>query len=216
MLQSRNPYLLKVNLEEARQILQAGGLLVYPTETYYALGCRADKADAIQAICAIKRRSADKPLPLIATNEEQAAQIAKLSDFPEKILARFWPGPLTIIEKTRIELNPALLDQNGNVAIRVSSETVAAQLATSFPIVATSANLAGCEPQKNFAQLAAPFLESVISTGMACGIIEKNINGKYRGPSTIVKSRTGQNKGKSLLILRAGCIPKEALGDFYL
>lgn len=216
MPQHANLSFLKMDIQKAKKILQSGGLLVYPTETYYAIGCLANNCSAIQAIYRIKERSFGKTLPLIAASLEQAGQMAELSCFPQELLANFWPGPLTVIAKARTALPHELLDKEGNIALRVSSEPIARELADIYPVIATSANLSGIEPQKNSAHLAPQFLESIVSAGLPCGIIEKNINGSYSAPSTIVKAFSDSNGKKKIKILRSGCIPHSAFDQRFL
>ncbi|WP_301188331.1 L-threonylcarbamoyladenylate synthase, partial [uncultured Desulfovibrio sp.] len=89
--------LRSLSLEEAARRLAAGGIVIFPTETLYAIGCRADKPDACARLCALKGRPAGSPLPLLAADAAQAARAVRLEAAPLPLLRRFWPGPLSLL-----------------------------------------------------------------------------------------------------------------------
>ena len=117
-------------LRDAASILRSGGLVVYPTETFYALGAMPEIAKAVEMVFEKKGRDFTKPLPLIASDRE--AVLSAASEWPEsaEALARvFWPGPLTIVIQASASLPPVLHAGTGKIAIRVSSHPVASLLA---------------------------------------------------------------------------------------
>ncbi len=131
---------------EAASILRSGGLVVYPTETFYALGAVATSAEAVERVYEAKGRGFEKALPLIAC--DLRAVLGAVSQWPEsaeKLARVFWPGPLSLLVPAAAFLPPALHAGTGKIAIRVSSHPVAVLLARACGglLVSTSANLAG-------------------------------------------------------------------------
>ncbi|HVN88878.1 MAG TPA: L-threonylcarbamoyladenylate synthase [Candidatus Binataceae bacterium] len=132
-------------IAQAVATLQAGELVVFPTETFYGIAADPESSDALEKIVAIKGREPDKPIALIAADMDAAFSVA--SHVPEtarKLARAFWPGPLTLVLPARSGLHDALKGPNG-VGVRVSPHPVARALSAAFgkPITATSANLSG-------------------------------------------------------------------------
>jgi L-threonylcarbamoyladenylate synthase len=135
-------------LEEAVAVLRAGGILAYPTETFYALGSRFDNEAALERIFALKGRPTGKPLSLIISSAEMLSLVARVvPDIARPLMGRFWPGPVTIVFPARDDLSPYITFR-GRVAVRVPGESFGLSLARSagFPVTATSANLSGAPP----------------------------------------------------------------------
>jgi L-threonylcarbamoyladenylate synthase len=133
-------------------ILQSGGLVLYPTETFYALGALPSIAEAVERVFAIKGRDAEKALPLIASDTEAVLRVA--SRWPEsaRALARaFWPGPLSMVIDAVSPLPSVLHARSGKIAVRVSSHPAASLLSqvSGGLIVSTSANRTGRPPAKS-------------------------------------------------------------------
>lgn|GEM_PF-121656 len=137
---------------DAACILRSGGLVLYPTETFYALGAIPGIAEAVERVFEIKGRDLGKPLPLIASDLQ--AVLGAASEWPEsaEALARlFWPGPLSMVIPAAASLAAVLHAKTGKIAIRISSHPVATMLAQASGglIVSTSANKAGEPPPKS-------------------------------------------------------------------
>ena len=122
----------------AVEALRNGEIVCYPTETFYALGIDLRNSSARQRLFSTKRRSAEKDLPLIASDMQMVSKFSDTSDPRLHALTKkFWPGPLTVVLRS--------LGGKGSLAIRISSHPIARELARSFgsPIVSTSANVSG-------------------------------------------------------------------------
>lgn len=147
--------------------LESGGIIVYPTETLYGLGCDATNQAACEAVADIKGRSENKPLPLIIgglnmlglVTDEQPSHLQHLTK-------AFWPGPLSILVKALPDLPSILSDDDGFTSVRFSGHPFAAELSRRFkkPIVATSANLSGRSPAAMPEDLDPELLEKVDAT----------------------------------------------------
>lgn len=126
--------------------LQQGGLVVYPTETSYALGADPRSAKGLKAIFEAKSRSKNMPLSLIASSVASAERLVRFSSKAKLLAAQHWPGPLTLVLPAKsLSLARRLGSLDGTVAVRVSSSPVAIALARRIggAIVATSANKSG-------------------------------------------------------------------------
>lgn len=140
--------------------LKRGGVIAFPTETTYGLGCDPRNAKAVARIFKMKGRTKTKSLPLVAASLSQVRRIAKrgaMSDeqraTSHELMVRYWPGPLTLVLPIRKGGRrgpplPKSIAPRGEVAIRVSSSPFVRAVcrAHGFPIVATSANQSG-EPE---------------------------------------------------------------------
>ena len=132
----------------AAAILSAGGVIAYPTETFYGLGAQADQAGAVARIFAIKGRSFRNPVALIIGRNENLTELVKEAPpVAYKLTEAFWPGALTLVFQASDLIIPLLTAGTGRIGIRVSSHPIASALARtlSFPLTATSANLSGSE-----------------------------------------------------------------------
>jgi len=133
-------------LERATEILAAGGILAYPTETFYGLGVDATNETAIQKIFTVKGRNFKNPISLIIGQPDDTYPLVK--DVPEtakKLIAAFWPGALTIVFSASDKVSPLLTAGSSKIGLRVSSHLGARSLVQKLkrPLTATSANLSG-------------------------------------------------------------------------
>jgi L-threonylcarbamoyladenylate synthase len=132
-------------LEQAVEVLRRGGVVAYPTETFYGLGANAFDSEACRRILELKGREVEKALPIIVADIEQLDLVAdELPRAVAPLADRFWPGPLTLVIPVRSGLPGALADRS-TVAVRVSGLVLARELARrgGFPLTSTSANRSG-------------------------------------------------------------------------
>ena len=135
-------------LEDGIAALQAGELVVYPTETFYAIGANAFSSRALRRLFQVKGREAGRPVGLIAADTAMAFSVAREVPIDARRLAdAFWPGPLTLVLPARDEIAPELAGSDG-IGVRVSPNPIARALSAGIgrPITATSANLSGEAP----------------------------------------------------------------------
>lgn len=138
-----------VGISEAAAYIRRGLLVVYPTETFFALGCDALNEAAVQRVFAAKRRIPTHPLPVIAACAEDACGLASRVDpTSRQLMERFWPGSLTIILPAAGHVPAAVTAGTGAVAVRVTPHQSAMRLlaACGGPLVSSSANISGCPP----------------------------------------------------------------------
>ncbi len=129
---------------EAAATLLAGGLVIYPTDTLYALGCRAADGAAARRVRDAKGRDDGKPLPLIAADTAQVEDLALLSHVARRIASALWPGPVTLVLPARPGVPAEVTSGGTTVAVRVPALELARRLcAAAGPLVSTSANRSG-------------------------------------------------------------------------
>jgi L-threonylcarbamoyladenylate synthase len=156
---SRNAAAPVFRLADGIAALRAAELIVYPTETFYAVGADPFSRAALERLFRVKVREAGHPIGLIAADREMAFSLAREVPIDALRLAdAFWPGPLTIVIPARDGLAPELTGPDG-VAVRVSPNPLARALASGLghPITATSANLSGHAPAGSIAEARAAF-----------------------------------------------------------
>ncbi len=193
---------LKETLFYATEILKKGGLIAYPTETFYGLGVKYDLENSLKKLYEIKQRPADKAIPLIISNKNLLSLLTKgINEHSISLMEKFWPGPLTIILSGKKNLSKYITAGTNKVAVRIPGESFALKLAqyADFPITATSANPSGMKPSKDANEVIKYFgdkLDLIINGGQTPGGL----------PSTIVEIIGGKIK-----ILREGAVKKEHL-----
>ena len=131
-------------IPRALEILRAGGLVAFPTDTVYGLGALAFDQAAIESIYRAKGRPLEKAIPILIADAADLDQVADaIPARARRIAARFWPGPLTLILAKRADL-PAAVSATSTVGVRVPDHAVArALLRAAGPMAVTSANLSG-------------------------------------------------------------------------
>lgn len=130
-------------LAAAAAVLRAGGLVAFPTETFYGLGADALDTGAVARVFRAKGRPADKPLLVLVDSVTMAeALVLEMPACARPLVARHWPGPLTLVFRARPEIPPALTAGTGTIGVRLSSHPVARALVTAAgrPLTAPSAN----------------------------------------------------------------------------
>jgi L-threonylcarbamoyladenylate synthase len=136
----------KIILTRAAEILVGGGIIAYPTETFYGLGADATNEKAIEKIFAVKGRNLKNPISLIIGQADDIHPLVQ--DVPQaakKLMAAFWPGALTIVFLAANNVSPLLTAGSGKIGLRVSSHPGARGIVQKMkrPLTATSANLSG-------------------------------------------------------------------------
>jgi len=198
---------LAETVQKTVEILCAGGIVAYPTETFYALGVKFDREESLRKLYSIKQRPLEKAMPLIIGHRELLPMItASVKKSALSLMDRFWPGPLTLIFSALGNLSDYITAGTHTVAVRIPGESFAFQLAKSaqFPFTATSANISGRLPARD-AETVIKYFSDTIDL-----IVD---GGKTPGglPSTIVDVT-----GETARILREGVIKKENMAAYLM
>ena len=140
----------KPNIMTAAQIVRHGGLVVYPTETVYGLGCDPLNVEAIQRLLDVKGER-NKPLPILASSIDDAEKIAFISSKGKKLAANFWPGALTMVFPKKPVLPDVVTFGWSSVGLRIPDNSVALDLIrfSGGLLVGSSANRSGEAPPRD-------------------------------------------------------------------
>lgn len=133
-------------IAQAAAVLKGGGVIAYPTETFYGLGVDATNERAVERLFAVKGRDFKNPIPIVVgevTNLDRI--VTEIPDLGQELIDRFWPGPLTLIFGAAPSLPERLTAGTGKIGIRISSHPIARLLAQQLtgPLTSTSANRSG-------------------------------------------------------------------------
>ncbi|MGY5143115.1 MAG: L-threonylcarbamoyladenylate synthase [Candidatus Nitrosopumilus sp. bin_32a] len=134
----------KEGIEKASQIISQGGIVIFPTDTVYGIGCDPYNKASIEKIYKIKSRDTTKSVPVLTYSIETAERIAQFDQFTKKIVKKFWPGPLTIILKVTDKKIKESMNLKNKIAIRVPDHKCTLELLKKCNyLVGTSANISG-------------------------------------------------------------------------
>lgn len=133
------------------EILKNDGVVAYPTDTTYGIGCSIFSKKGVERIYAIKQRDRKKPFSFICTDISEVAKYARVSNYAFKILRRLLPGPYTFVLEANSIVPDLLLTKQRTVGIRIPDNRICLALVAGLgaPIVTTSANLSGEDPIGN-------------------------------------------------------------------
>jgi L-threonylcarbamoyladenylate synthase len=191
-------------LEAAGEILRAGGVVAFPTETFYGLGADARREKAVEKIFRLKGRAFQNPISVIVeTDREVVPLVETLPAVAQILMNKFWPGALTIVFAASPAVLPRLTAGTGKIGIRVSSHPVARIIAKGIagPITATSANLAGgheCTTADEVLSVFRDSIDAIIDGGTTTGGLGSTILDVTVSPP---------------LILREGVVSREDILD---
>lgn len=192
-------------LTRAAEIIAGGGIIAYPTETFYGLGVDATNEKAIKKIFAVKGRDFKNPVSLIIGKPDDIYPLVQeVPETARKLISVFWPGALTIVFSASDKILPTLTAGSGRIGLRVSSHPIASKIVQKIkrPITATSANLSGspeCSMASEVAGQIGDKIDAIIDWGKTQG-------GKA---STIIDVTCDPP-----VILREGAISRKTIGKY--
>lgn len=168
------------NNEDAKRLLQRGGILAYPTEAVFGLGCDPFNAVAIEKIMSLKGRGADKGFIILISNWHQLIPLINpITDEQLASVRSTWPGFTTWIFPVSPTLPRWITGGKSTIAIRMTDHPIAKALCTDFPIISTSANRSGEPPIRDQTTLQLEF-------SLEVDALMQGELGPYSTPSTII------------------------------
>jgi tRNA threonylcarbamoyl adenosine modification protein (Sua5/YciO/YrdC/YwlC family) len=181
------------HISRAVEVLRDDGVVVYPTDTVYGLGCDITSKHGVERIVRIKGRDPKKPMSFVCADLTHIARYARVSNFAYRILKRFLPGAYTFVLEASREVPKLLLTKQKTVGIRVPDHPVALALVRELgnPVLSTSANRADEAPLNDPAEIQ-KILGREVDVILDCGILP-------RVPSTVVSL-----VGDQVQVLREG------------
>ncbi len=186
----------------AAEVIQAGGVIVYPTDTLYGIGADALNPSAGNRVHAAKQRKDRKPLLVLVPDGESVSLVCReITPSARVLMEAFWPGPLTLVLPASREVPGEVTQETGTVGVRIPSSTLCMRLLrlAGTPIVSTSANLSGEAPYQSMDEIEnalRPFVDLMLDAG----------NLRESKPSTVVDAITDVPR-----LLREGAIPAATL-----
>ncbi len=150
--------------EQAVKVLKEGGVVGFPTETYYGLGVDIFNEQAVHSLFHLKKRDYSKPiLVLISDLNMLSGIVSEVPSMYENLMEHFWPGPLTLIFPASANLSSLITGSTNTVGVRISPHPVAAELCRRWgrPLTATSANLSGSSPAASAGEVAEIFSDRI-------------------------------------------------------
>lgn len=157
---------MQENLKQAIKVFNEGGIVIFPTDTAFGIGCRIDSSEAIKRLFGIRKRPVTKAVPVLVSSVEMAKHYWQ--DIPhlvfEKLIKPYWPGALTIVLPSRSEKVPNLVRGGGNtLGLRMPKHSDLLKIIeeVGVPILAPSANFAGEPTPYSFEKLNPKLVELV-------------------------------------------------------
>ena len=180
--------MLKDEVNKAFEVLKNGGLILYPTDTIWGIGCDATNAEAVDKVYKLKGRAEDKSLIVLLDNDNKLQSYIK--EVPELAydLIEYAENPLTIIYSGAKNLAPNAIAKDGSIGIRIVKHDFCQQLLQRFrkPLISTSANTSGSPSPSTFDDI-----EDIILKGVDYVVNWDQDNRKENKPSTIMKLEPG-------------------------
>lgn len=173
---------MKNNLEKAIEVLLRGGVVIFPTDTVWGIGCRFDNQEAVSRIYKIKGTPAAQPFPILASNVSQAAAIAEINEAARKLMEKYWPGGLTIIMETK--------DGKRKIGFRMPDlQSLRFIIDKAGPIIGTSANFHGQPAPTRFEDLDPQFvkLADLVLAGETKSGVESTVIDATVDPPKIIR-----------------------------
>jgi L-threonylcarbamoyladenylate synthase len=192
----------KIDLSRAIAALKCGELVVYPTDTLYALGADVYNEDAVRRIFEIKHRPFDIPLSIAVASFDSIESIAFVNDIARRLAEQFLPGSLTLVLNKKSTISSTVTGGLDKVAVRIPDNEIALELLFKFgPLTATSANVHDMETPQDVKGIKKQFKDGDVAVYLDCGKLNAS-------PSTIVDITT-----KTPKIIREGIITKKDILD---
>lgn len=189
----------KEGIEKASEIINDGGIVIFPTDTVYGIGCNPYNKESVKKIYKIKSRDIKKSVPVLTYSIETAKKIVEFDQFTEKIVKKFWPGPLTVILKVTDKKIKESMNLENKIAIRIPDHKCTLELLKKCDfLVGTSANISGdlphTDPEKCLKKL------ETYDVFVDGGIITS------KGESTIIEI-----ENKQIKIIREGSLTEDEI-----
>ena len=185
-------------IKEIVKVYEKGGIIVYPTDTVYGIGCNPFNKNSVSRIYDMKKRSGEKKFPILGFSNRELKKIVKFNSNAEKISEKFWPGQITMLLPIRKEITNQI-ENNGKLAVRVpNNECVLSILKQCKLIIGTSANISGEESilDSNDCKQKLPEIDVLVDAGKITSL----------GESTIIEFVDDELK-----IIREGSISKNEI-----
>lgn len=177
--------------ERAIHVLQHGGIILYPTDTIWGIGCDATNTEAVKKIIALKQRPANKSFVVLVASEKDVLQYTASPDLAVFDYLQTVKKPTTVIYEHALSIAENVCNDDGSVAIRICADEFCRYLLKRFrkPIVSTSANISGESSPQNFSTISA-----IIKQGVDYIVQYKQQDNSLNTASSIIRWKNGSLK----------------------
>ena len=184
------------DIDACLEILDAGGLILYPTDTIWGIGCDATNEMAVEKIYRLKQRPDHKPMVILMADEREILQYVTQPDLQVFDYIKGVSKPITVVYEGGVGLADQLLADDRSVAIRITSDSFCKHLIKRFrkPIVSTSANLSGYPAPRSFQDI-----DPLIKEGVDYVVRYRQSDDNYYKPSSVVR----WDENGELIIIRS-------------
>jgi len=186
----------------AAEVIQAGGVIVYPTETLYGIGANALNPQAVTRVHVAKRRDEKKPILVLVPQADAVEDlVSAIGPTARLLMTTFWPGPLTLVFRASMRVPAELIRGGGTIGIRVPSNLLCIKLLqlAECPLTSTSANISGQPSMRSIDEIQKA-LQSSVDLYLDAGLLPES------KPSTVVDV-----SGNVPVIVREGAITRDAI-----
>lgn len=170
-------------IDKAIEVLGQGGIVIFPTDTAFGIGCRIDREDAIEKLFKIRKRPAEKAVPVLVSSIEMAKDyLQELDEETKALMRKYWPGALTIVYNCKIEKVSSQVRGGGKtIGVRMPDNSLILNIIEKIrvPVLGSSANFSGEETPYNFKELNPDLIE------LADFVLEGETSGR-RQASTVI------------------------------
>lgn len=172
------------DIEAAVKVLRSGGVILYPTDTVWGIGCDATNAEAVARVYQIKQRDDSKAMICLVDSDARLQRYVRNVPDVAWDLLDLATKPTTVILDNAVNLAPNLIAEDGSIAMRITQEPFSKQLCYRFqkPLVSTSANISGEPPAQNYCDISQQLLDAV---DYVC--LSRRQEHKPHTPSSIIK-----------------------------
>lgn len=191
-----------LGIKSAAKAIKNGGIVIFPTDTVYGIGCDPYNAEAVKLIFKLKQRNETKPLPLLAFSQQEISKVAYFDDLSVKIAKKFWPGPVTLVLKIKDSKLKQTLKLD-DIAVRVPNNRCVLKLLKKCKlIVGTSANISETP--------SSPDPKKVVNSISGYDVFLDGGKIVSLGESTVLKVKKGKIK-----IIRPGIVSQKEFADLF-
>lgn len=179
------------DVENALKVLKQGGIILYPTDTIWGLGCDATNEEAVKKIMQVKQRPSEKSFVVLVASEKDILLYTAVPDLAVFDYLQLTNKPTTVIYEHALGLAESVCAKDGSVAIRICSEKFCNHLLNRFkkPIVSTSANISGEKSPENFSKIS-----NIIKQNVDYIVQYKQQDAALNSPSSIIRWKNGKTE----------------------
>lgn len=178
-------------IDKAVGVLRKGGVIIFPTDTVWGIGCSLDKPQAIKKLYQIKKRDQSKPTAVLIGSLDQAKKLASFTPQALKLAKKYWPGGLTIVIKAKKSVSQLIQGEKGTIGLRMPDNELLLKILRKLNsgVVASSANFSGQPIPKTMTQIDSSLikLSDLLVTGKAGGSLASTVIDLTSKPPQILR-----------------------------